>query len=155
MSEVQELLEPELHNKGVELDLTLDYRNDIKLDQVKMKRAILNLARNAAEAMGPHGKFTIHVSLVPEGESELLHEEHVLMALSDTGPGIPLEIRDRLFESFVTQGKKDGTGLGLAIVEKIVTDHGGVITFETESGVGTTFLIRLPRNHQSITTTDS
>lgn len=155
MSEVQELLEPELHNKGVELDLTLAYRNDIKLDQVKMKRAILNLARNAAEAMGPHGKFTIHVSLVPEGESELLPEEHVLMALSDTGPGIPVEIRDRLFESFVTQGKKDGTGLGLAIVEKIVTDHGGVITFDTESGVGTTFLIRLPRNHQSITATDS
>ncbi len=152
MAEVQELLEPELHNKGVQLEVELKYRNDIKIDQVKLKRAILNLARNAAEAMGPRGGvFKVHVCKVKEGECEAFEQEHVLMTLSDNGPGIPEEIRDRLFESFVTQGKKDGTGLGLAIVEKIVTDHGGTIDFETETGEGTTFFIRLPLHQQSAT----
>ena len=145
MSEVQELLEPELDNKGVKLEIELAYKNDIKIDQVKLKRAILNLARNAAEAMGERGgTFRIHVSKIERGQCELFEEEHVLMKLSDNGPGIPESIRDRLFESFVTQGKKDGTGLGLAIVEKIVSDHGGRIDFETITGEGTTFLIRLP-----------
>ena len=144
MAEVGELLEPELVTKGVTLKMDLEYRNDIKLDQVKMKRAILNLARNAAEAMDQGGHFTIHVRRIEAGASVSFPEAHVLMTLSDDGPGIPVEIRDRLFESFVTQGKKDGTGLGLAIVEKIIADHHGTIEFETESGQGTTFSIRLP-----------
>ncbi|MEC9397921.1 MAG: ATP-binding protein, partial [Myxococcota bacterium] len=74
----------------------------------------------------------------PSGKPELV------MTLSDNGQGIPTEIRDRLFESFVTQGKKDGTGLGLAIVKKIVEDHEGRIDFETETDQGTSFFIHLP-----------
>ena len=142
MEEVRELLEPELRNRNVDLEIELEYRNDVKLDQVKMKRAILNLARNASEAMDTSqepGLFRIVVSKSEEGEKPQL-----ILALSDDGQGIPPEIRDRLFESFVTQGKKDGTGLGLAIVKKIVEDHEGTIDFETEMGVGTTFYIHLP-----------
>lgn len=138
MDEVVELLAPELDSRGVKLDINLDYRADIKLDQVKMKRAILNLARNAAEAMGPQGG-TFGVRVWKDADMSQL-----VFALSDDGPGVPPEIRDRLFESFVTKGKKDGTGLGLAIVKKIVEEHEGSIDFESETDVGTTFYIRLP-----------
>ena len=64
--------------------------------------------------------------------------------MRDTGPGIPESIRARLFEAFTTEGKKEGTGLGLAIVRRIVEDHGGTITFTTETGQGTEFVITLP-----------
>jgi signal transduction histidine kinase len=81
---------------------------------------------------------SFRISTLDEGED-------VVMRFSDTGHGIPQEVQDRLFQSFVTSGKKDGTGLGLAIVKKIVDQHDGSISFETEAGKGTTFIIRLPR----------
>ena len=68
----------------------------------------------------------------------------VLLALKDSGSGIPEKIWGNLFESFVTEGKKDGTGLGLAIVKRIIEEHGGNIRFETASGKGTTFFVTLP-----------
>ena len=146
MSEVQELLEPELDNKGVKLEIELAYKNDIKIDQVKLKRAILNLARNAAEAMGERGgTFRIHVSKIERGQCELFEEEHVLMKLSDNGPGIPESIRDRLFESFVTQGKKDGTGLGLAIVRDVAEIYEGTASLEESEDLGGLLVrLRLP-----------
>jgi len=64
--------------------------------------------------------------------------------VSDNGPGIPEEIRATVFDPFVTQGKKQGTGLGMAIVRSAVEAHDGTISFETEDGRGTTFIIRLP-----------
>lgn len=140
MEEVRELLEAELKPRAVELSIELDYRNEVKLDQVKMKRAILNLARNAAEAMGEGGgHFGIRVQ-----RDDTMEPAMLVMHVRDDGPGIPDSIRDRLFESFVTQGKKDGTGLGLAIVKKVIEDHCGTIDFESELGQGTTFIIHLP-----------
>jgi signal transduction histidine kinase len=142
MEELSELLTPELEPRGVKLELVLEYRQEAKLDPVKIKRAILNLARNAADSMPQGGTFTVRV-FRDEARDELV------IACSDTGAGIPVEIRDRLFESFVTQGKKDGTGLGLAIVKKVVEDHDGAISFETRTGQGTTFIMRLPMRSAS------
>jgi signal transduction histidine kinase len=68
----------------------------------------------------------------------------LLLRFSDTGPGIPEEIADKLFQSFVTSGKKDGTGLGLAIVKRIAEEHGGSVAFKSKPGKGTTFEIRVP-----------
>jgi signal transduction histidine kinase len=73
-----------------------------------------------------------------------MEEGGTLFELSDTGPGIPEGIRDRLFDAFTTSGKEDGTGLGLAIVRRIVEDHGGTVSFTTAVGQGTTFFVRLP-----------
>ncbi len=66
------------------------------------------------------------------------------IAISDTGPGVPLEVRERLFEPFVTS-KKDSTGLGLAIARSIVEAHGGTIALSSDPGQETTFLVTLPR----------
>ena len=140
MDEVQELLSPELESRHVALTIELDYRNEARIDPVKLKRAILNLARNAADAMPDGGTFHVRVW---RDDSDPQHPQ-LQLDLSDTGGGIPLEIRDRLFETFVTQGKKNGTGLGLAIVKKIVDEHQGTISFTSDLGHGTTFHIRIP-----------
>jgi signal transduction histidine kinase len=66
------------------------------------------------------------------------------MRFTDTGGGIPVEVQPRLFQAFATSGKADGTGLGLAMVKKIVDEHKGHVTWETETGKGTTFTIKLP-----------
>jgi signal transduction histidine kinase len=64
--------------------------------------------------------------------------------MSDTGPGIPMEIRDRLFQPFATHGKEDGTELGLAVVKRIAEEHGGSVECRTRSGKGTTFTLAIP-----------
>jgi signal transduction histidine kinase/putative methionine-R-sulfoxide reductase with GAF domain len=105
-------------------------------DEPKMLRVVTNIARNARQAMSPPGRFCWRLVDMEEGGT--------LFELSDTGPGIPEGIRDRLFDAFTTSGKEDGTGLGLAIVRRIVEDHGGTVSFTTAVGQGTTFFVRLP-----------
>ncbi|MDP3274481.1 MAG: HAMP domain-containing sensor histidine kinase [Deltaproteobacteria bacterium] len=103
-----------------------------------------NLARNAADAISQReggGHFEIVVGR--EGEE-------LVLQFRDDGPGIPESVRARLFESFVTQGKRDGTGLGLAIVKKVVEDHQGTVTVDT-SDTGTCFTLRLPLKPSSST----
>ena len=68
----------------------------------------------------------------------------VEICVQDNGPGIPEDIKDRLFEPFVTSGKKGGTGLGLAIAKSIVEAHGGQILCQSTPGSGAAFYVRLP-----------
>jgi signal transduction histidine kinase len=119
----------------VELKVQASYTGAVRVDENKMKRVVYNIARNAVQAMPDGGKFTLQVDR--EGDD-------LVMRLSDNGPGIPEEIADRLFESFVTARKREGTGLGLAIVKKIVQEHGGTVTCKTRVGKGTTFEVRVP-----------
>ena len=102
----------------------------------KLIRVFYNIAKNAKEAMGKKGDFYFKVSN-RNGE--------VIFELSDNGPGIPDEIKGRLFESFVTSGKERGTGLGLAIVKKIIDEHHGGIEMHTSKEKGTTFVVKLPK----------
>jgi signal transduction histidine kinase len=105
------------------------------MDESKMRRALYNIASNARDVLTRGGSLTISTHRV-NGEIEFL--------LSDTGPGIPAEIKDTLFEPFVTYGKPAGTGLGLAIARKTVQDHGGTIRVDSVPGKGTDFIITLP-----------
>jgi signal transduction histidine kinase len=118
-------------------DLIFDIKSNklIYVDEDKLNRVFFNVSKNALEAMGEGGKFIFQVS--DEGEK-------VVFRFSDNGPGIPREIQNRLFDSFVTGGKESGTGLGLAIVKKIVDEHGGEIEIESREGEGATFRIKLP-----------
>ncbi len=136
LKEMKEMLEQEFDGRPIELQIDDQTREKIKADEGKLKRLFFNVARNAREAMPGGGVFRIEARDVQDG---------IEFRLSDTGQGIPESIRENLFQSFVTTGKKDGTGLGLAIVKKIVDQHGGNIHFESAPGEGTTFVIRLPR----------
>jgi signal transduction histidine kinase len=135
LDEVAELLAPEFAGRNIEFAVETRYRGTARFDEGKMRRVFHNIARNAIEAMGGGGRFTI--SADREGEE-------LVFIFSDTGPGVPEEIRDNLFESFVSRGKVGGTGLGLAIVKKIVGQHRGQIEYQTEPGHGTTFYCRIP-----------
>ena len=108
---------------------------DIVGDAVALERMLLNLIKNAGEAMTGGGTLTFRVSN-PGNAVEFVVE--------DTGTGIPEDIRGRLFESFATSGKPGGTGLGLAMVKRTVEAHRGTIEVESSLGVGTRFVVRIP-----------
>jgi signal transduction histidine kinase len=66
------------------------------------------------------------------------------LCFSDTGPGVPKELSDRIFEPFFTYGKREGAGLGLSIARRIVGEHGGELTMESHEKSGATFVVSLP-----------
>lgn len=134
--ELEKQIGRELEGTRVRLELQLEDRGTARLDEKKIVRAVHNLVRNAVDAMGERGGRLV-LRFRREGDD-------LLIEVSDTGRGIPAEIRDRLFGTFVTAGKANGTGLGLSIVKKIVEEHEGTIDVETGEG-GTTFSLRLPQ----------
>jgi signal transduction histidine kinase len=107
-------------------------------DPNKLLRVFQNLVNNAIDVLKTHPGGKVHFTALPVGDLAEIR-------ISDNGSGIPEVIRDRLFEPFVTHGKKNGTGLGMAITKSIVVAHKGRIFFETETGKGTTFVVQIPR----------
>ena len=112
------------------------------LDVDKLRRAIGNIAANAKDAMGGTGRFHVAARLV-EMTGETGPRPAVELLLRDEGPGVPPEIRERVFDPFVTRGKKGGTGLGLAVARRFVEDHGGSVELLPE-GPGARFRLLLP-----------
>jgi signal transduction histidine kinase len=142
MCELRETLAPVLEaalealgNKGVQLVLDIPRGIVLPLQRTRIQRVFTNLVSNAVEALSQGGE--IHISAK-------ITDDRVDVDLKDTGPGIPLSIRDRLFEPFVTTGKDGGWGLGLALSRQAILDHGGEIW--AEPGAGSRFVIRLPLN---------
>ena len=113
----------------------------IRADENAVYRVIVNLVSNSLEAMAAGGHLTLRLGWA-EGTRRLAHHRHVQIEIEDTGPGIPREDRDRVFNPFYTT-KEGGTGLGLAIAHKIVEEHGGTIDMASTPGVGTTFRVVL------------
>jgi signal transduction histidine kinase len=99
-----------------------------------LRRAFGNLLRNAVEA----GAAGLAVSCSPQGASG------AEVRIVDHGPGIPVELRDRLFDAYATAGKEGGTGLGLALVRQTIESHGGRVSHEATPGGGATFVVSLP-----------
>lgn len=139
--ELEETLGPVLEERGVRLEVEVRDRGTALFDEEKMMRVMHNLVRNAAEAVGERG-----------GNVRVIVDKHasggLCVEVVDDGPGIPAEVRGRLFESFTTAGKKKGTGLGLAIVKSIVDDHRGTINVESRPG-RTVFSIVIPEMQPS------
>ena len=124
-----------------DLDLQLGNIPPIVCNPQQINQVIANLLVNAAHAIGGHGSITVSTSV---------ESDKVLLTVTDTGCGIPDEIRKRVFDPFfTTKDVGKGTGLGLSISYDIVTKHGGEISLESEAGVGTTFTVKLPINNQS------
>ncbi len=122
----------------------------VPLDSTRLQQIVLNLAINARDAMPSGGRLEIHVRPVSVEDVGWLGpasglEDGAVLAVSDTGAGIPPETLERVFEPlFTTKDVGCGTGLGLAIVHRIVDEAGGRIDVRSELGAGATFLIALP-----------
>lgn len=130
-----ELLTPEIDNRGIELrQKLLTSLPVVHIDSSQMKQVLVNLMKNAIQAMTRGGILTLRTSESSEG---------VVLSVEDTGGGIPPETLSRIFEPFYTT-KKRGSGLGLMIVQRIVTEHGGRVGVESHVGKGTEFRIWLP-----------
>jgi len=115
-------VEKELPGLEVEKRLLLPRTATAWLDVDKLHRVVGNLAANARDAMGGRGRLIATARVDENAEGDRL-----VLTLADDGPGVPAEIRDRLFEPFVTQGKRRGTGLGLAVARRFIEDHEGTI----------------------------
>jgi signal transduction histidine kinase len=135
-AELERQVRLEIGAQPVELVVEVDSKLVARFDEGRAARALHNLARNALEAMGERGgRLTLGAAL---------KGQELVLTVADTGPGIPKEIEGRMFQSFVTAGKRGGTGLGLAIVKKIVDEHGGRIEVRSSSA-GTTFELCFPQ----------
>lgn len=132
----------------------------IRADRARLRQALVNLLRNAAEAMDGRGTLRLGASRAHalntepgEGVFEFqprapLGAESVEIEVTDDGPGIPAELLPRIFDPFFTTKEVGGgTGLGLYLVHQIVEEHGGGIAVKSQPGRGTTFVLRLPAAH--------
>jgi len=111
----------------------------IEIDSMRLLRLLQNLVSNAVDALGT--KSGGHIDVRARVTDGIFY-----LKVRDNGPGIPDAVKDRIFEPFVTHGKKGGTGLGMAIAKSVVKSHRGTIAFITAAGEGTEFIVRLPQN---------
>ncbi len=135
ISEMMELARPQAAAAGIELVPNPRGANaSICGDVDLLKQAVLNVVVNAIEAMPNGGELRLE---------SLAHGEEAEIRISDTGSGIPPDVRDKIFKLYFTT-KKEGSGIGLALTFRVVQLHDGTIEFFSEPGQGTTFVLRFP-----------
>lgn len=138
-------LEAELEQAGVTVQTHFDPAlTTLNGDGEQLWQAVLNLVRNACEAMPDGGKLVI---------GTWRDNKRVLLRVTDNGRGMSKDARDHLFQPFFTT-KREGTGLGLALVQQIVTEHGGFVECESAKGKGSTFTICLPLGTETLRAPD-
>jgi signal transduction histidine kinase len=147
--EVMELMKPRAEEHGI--NLKIDLASDLKafyFDPDGIHHCLLNLVTNGIDAAlsdNPTGmrKEVVLETTKPAGWG-------VEYRVADNGCGMAAEVREKIFISFFSTKGATGTGIGLMITKKIIDDHNGVIEFESEKGVGTTFLIKLPQKDKDL-----
>jgi signal transduction histidine kinase len=143
LREVQGLMSPSLEGRAVQLVVASGPELLIRADSGHLKQVLINLVRNAADAIDGAGTVTLgtRAARAPLGGREI---DTVILEVTDTGAGIPSDVEKRLFDPFFST-KESGTGLGLPIAARIVERHGGMLQYQTWPGHGTTFGVVLPR----------
>jgi signal transduction histidine kinase len=139
-----------LYQGAAPIDVKLaEHLPRIDADKNQLNQVVLNLVENARDAIGQRGDGRISV-MTRLGEAS----DRVMLIVEDNGPGIPVDLKDKVFAPyFTTKHGKGGTGLGLAIVHRIVSDHGGRIAVADAPGGGARFAIELPlRNGTALLT---
>ena len=143
LHEVQGLISPGLETREVQLVVEVGPELFVRADSGHLKQVMINLARNAAEAIDGKGMITLRARAdrAHLGGADV---ETVVFEVTDTGKGIPPEIEKRLFDPFFST-KETGTGLGLSISARLVQNQGGTLLYQTRPGYGTTFGVVLAR----------
>ncbi len=125
---------PAMESKQIRLEIFLNWQGEVFWDNRQMKQVFINLIQNAMDAIGENGHISISVNA---------KDEKLQIQIKDDGPGMPENIRTNIFNLYFTT-KAEGTGIGLSIVQRIIYEHGGVISVESEPGLGTVFTVQLP-----------
>ncbi|MBI5866848.1 MAG: HAMP domain-containing histidine kinase [candidate division Zixibacteria bacterium] len=121
--------------RGITVEYTAGANVSLAIDREQVMRALDNITVNAMEVLSPGGVIAIQTSR---------DVNRIYIRISDAGPGIPDDVRAKLFEPFATFGKANGTGLGLATAKKTIENHAGTIEVDSAPGSGASFLISLP-----------
>lgn len=143
VAEVVHLMKPQARAAGIEVHLDVPAQlAPIQGDADLLKQAVLNLVTNALEAMkdGGHLRVALYDALPQAGAG---NGGRVVLEIFDTGPGIPTELRDKVFQLYFTT-KEKGSGIGLAMAYRAVQLHNGTVEFTSENGKGTTFRLHFP-----------
>lgn len=135
VAEIVELARPQAESSNIRVTVEQNEdHGDLRVDRDLLKQAFLNVVVNAIEAMPEGGELNFESSA---------NSEMAEIRISDTGPGIDPNLREKIFRLYFTT-KKEGSGIGLAMTFRIIQLHDGTIDFTSEPGKGTTFSIRLP-----------
>ncbi|MEE2959141.1 MAG: ATP-binding protein [Myxococcota bacterium] len=135
ISDLLTLLRPEFDNRGISLQLNMQVPNPVVLaDSGQMRQALLNIIRNAQEAMADGGLLRLETSL---------SAEHLIITIEDNGPGVPTDVSHRIYEPFFTT-KATGTGLGLSLTQQIIRDHHGSLELLNVAPQGARMCVLLP-----------
>jgi len=113
----------------------------LRVDRQRLGQVFTNLIINATQAMPRGGQLSLQTQLASAQNGQKADE--IIVTIADTGPGIPAEAQHQIFEPFFTT-KARGTGLGLTVTRRIIEEHGGLISIESEATKGTRFIISLP-----------
>jgi signal transduction histidine kinase len=136
LEDLLDFMAPEIQKRNIKIEKNLaENLPEMYLDRAQLRQALLNIVRNALEAMRHGGVLGVR--------TRLLDKRTIEIAISDTGEGIPPENVSKIFDPFYTT-KDVGTGLGLPMSQQIVTDHHGTLVCQSRPGEGTTFFITLP-----------
>jgi K+-sensing histidine kinase KdpD len=135
MNAVLDFIEKDLEKNNIKLKKFAQFKGIVNIDQDKIVRVFYNIASNARDAMPQGGALTV---------TTIEDHDYVRIDFTDTGTGMPEEVQKRIFEPFMTYGKKHGTGLGMSIVKKVIEDHNGTIEIHSVMGKGTTITMYLP-----------
>lgn len=137
LASLEEAFSGRCREKNLRFQTRVSYAGPVLVDPSRIYRALENLVQNAVDAAREGGQVLVAV----QREKDRL----IRIRVADDGPGVPPEIRDRVFEPFVSRNKARGTGLGLAIVKKIAEEHGGRIWVDSGELGGACFHLLLPR----------
>ena len=142
LQQIAQLLENEAEQHRVDFQLDINSEElKVRADEGLLKTACLNISLNAIQAMEEGGQLIVKVE-AGAGEQGA-RASLCQISFSDTGPGIPQQHRENIFQPYFTT-KKEGTGLGLSIVNRVIEDHHGTIDVSSEEGRGTTITLSLP-----------
>jgi len=135
LGEIVDLARPQAEFAKIRINVVQEAEGvNVRIDRDLFKQAVLNVVVNAIEAMPEGGELRFEA---------IAGEDTAEIRVTDTGAGIPSELRDKIFRLYFTT-RKEGSGIGLAMTFRIVQLHDGTIDFTSEPGKGTTFFIRLP-----------
>ena len=146
LQDVLDLIGPAMARAGITAEQKMDLPAvRLRADRQRLQEALLNILLNAVQAMPHGGRIMVRGSFEPDaGDAPGM----VKIEVSDTGPGIPPERAERIFQPFYTT-RSDGTGLGLAVARQVVEEYGGSVAVRSTPGEGATFVLRLPVHERS------